>query len=274
MMKRKTTIFFLLAIAVLTIVGYALVQSVLGPTLPPSTPAAPITVAVNEPETSSSEMENAYPGPGETEPASATLEQAVESPYPLPEQTSSASQTQSGDEIVFQIVSTETLARFTIFEILRGSPKDVIGETNLVTGEIVVNTVELSQSKVSPIQINARGFATDDERRNSAIRNRILQTDAYEYILFTPTTIEGLNGSGEVGKTYTFRLTGDLTIREVTQPVTFEVTVVAESPTRLSGSATATIRRSDFNLVVPNVPFVASVADEVKLELIFVAVAK
>ncbi len=269
-MKPTRLLILLVGVLVLAIGGFALYQFVLGPTLPPSGVATPIPVLSTEQGQAAVSGETAYPSPGQTDPASAAQGATEPTPYPAPQE--SAPQPTTG-QIVFQIVSAETIARFTIYEELRGSPKDVIGETNLVSGEILVNQEDLSQSKVGVIQINTRDFRTDDDRRNSAIRNRILQTDAYEYILFTPQTIEGLSGVAEVGKTYTFRMSGDLTIREVTQPVTFEVTVVAESPTRLSGQASATIRRSDFNLIVPNVPFVANVADDVKLELVFVAMA-
>lgn len=272
-MKPKLIALVLLGVFVLAIGGYLLYQFVLGPTLPPSGAATPFPVATEQQDPSSAMSETAYPSPSESNP-NANPEDAVASPYPAPEQPAAGSLGEASGQIVFQIDSAQSLARFTIYEELRGSPKDVIGETNLVSGEILVNPSDLSQSKVGVIQINARDFRTDDERRDSAIRNRILQTDSYEYIRFAPTSVEGLSGSGEIGKTYTFRLTGDLTIRNVTQRVTFDVTVVAESTTRLSGSALAIIRRSDFNLVVPNVPFVANVADEVKLELIFVAVAK
>lgn len=273
-MKLKLVILSLVGIFTLAFVGYALYQFVLGPTLPPSGATTPIPVVAGGQDQSSEMVGTAYPSPAENKSASETAQGAIASPYPEPQQASTNATGNVSGRIVFQMVSAESLARFTIYEELRGSPKDVIGETRMFTGEILVNQQDLSQSIVGVIQINARDFATDDERRNSAIRNRILQTDTYEYVLFTPVSIEGLSGSGEMGKTYTFRLTGELTIREITQPVTFDVTVIAESPTRISGNAVATIRRSDFNLVVPNVPFVANVADEVKLELIFVAVAK
>ncbi|PWH17892.1 MAG: polyisoprenoid-binding protein [Anaerolineae bacterium] len=269
-MQIRTTILVLFGIAAIALIGYGLYQFVLGPTLPPSAPSTPVPVVVDE-QGKSLATERAYPSPSEAQQSPVGAQTTAGEAYPAPEPTLANAPEQSTGELIFQIVSAESTARFTIYEELRGSPKDVIGETNLVTGEMLVHPGELSQSKVGVIQINARGFATDDERRNAAIRNRILQTDAYEYIVFEPTSLEGLSGIGEVGKSYSFLITGNLTIRDVTQPVTFEVTVTVESPTRLSGSATATIRRSDFKLVVPNVPFVANVADEVKLELIFVA---
>jgi polyisoprenoid-binding protein YceI len=47
----------------------------------------------------------------------------------------------------------------------------------------------------------------------------------YEYISFTPTAVDGLPSSFVVGQPATFHLTGDLKIKDVTRPATFEVTV-------------------------------------------------
>jgi polyisoprenoid-binding protein YceI len=75
-----------------------------------------------------------------------------------------------------------------------------------------------------------------------------------------------------VGQPLTFTVTGDLTIHDVSRPVTFSVTLTPESDARLTGLASATILRSDFGLTIPSVPSVADVSQEVKLELEFVAV--
>ncbi len=123
------------------------------------------------------------------------------------------------------------------------------------------------------IQINARTLTTDNDFRNRAIKNRILQTDQYEFITFTPTQIVGLPQTGAVGQSYTFQIVGDLTIRDVTRQVTFDVTATPVSETRLEGTARATIRYADYGLTIPQVRQVASVADQVRLEIDFVAAA-
>ena len=64
-----------------------------------------------------------------------------------------------------------------------------------------------------------------------------------------------------------FEVTGDLTIREITQQVTFNVDLTVESESSVSGLASTTVLREDFNLTIPSVPQVASVEPEVKLEL-------
>jgi hypothetical protein len=55
--------------------------------------------------------------------------------------------------------------------------------------------------------------------------------------------------------------------------VTFDVTVTPVSETRLEGNAVTTVKRSDYNLVIPSVPGVADVSEDVRLEIDFVAQA-
>ena len=173
--------------------------------------------------------------------------------------------------LVFQISQEESQASFNIFEELRGQPKDVIGTTNQMAGEIALDANDLSTAQVGAIQVNARTLVTDDDRRNQAIRNRILNTDNYEFITFTPTQISGLQGTAAVGQEFTFQIAGDLTIRDVTKPVVFDVTAQLVTEDKLIGSAVTTIQRGDFNIVIPSVPFVANVGEEITLEINFVA---
>jgi polyisoprenoid-binding protein YceI len=172
---------------------------------------------------------------------------------------------------VFQISQTDSKAQFTIYEELMGQPNNVIGVTNQVAGQIGVNLNDLSTAQVGEIKIDARGLTTDSSQRNRMIQNRILNTGNYEFVTFTPTQISGLSGSAVVGQSIQFQITGNLTIQDVTQPVTFDVTAQAVSNNQISGTATATIQRSDFNLQIPSVPRVANVGEQVALQIDFVA---
>ncbi|HID50548.1 MAG TPA: YceI family protein, partial [Anaerolineae bacterium] len=109
--------------------------------------------------------------------------------------------------------------------------------------------------------------------RNKAIRNRILFTDAFEFITFEPTAITGLPDSIEIGESVEFQITGDLTVRDTTREVTFDVTATAVSPDRIEGTAVATVMRRQFNLQIPSVSNVADVDEEVILEINFAAEA-
>jgi polyisoprenoid-binding protein YceI len=149
----------------------------------------------------------------------------------------------------------------------------VVGATRQVSGDLQINPHDLSQSQVGMIQIGAGSLATDSGFRDRAIRDFILNTNQYPTITFTPTGITGLSGPAQLGQAITFQITGDLTIRNITQPVTFDLTVTGDSATQLSGTATAVVQRADYSLTIPSVPQVADVGEAVTLTIDFVAVA-
>jgi polyisoprenoid-binding protein YceI len=184
--------------------------------------------------------------------------------------TEPASASPQSGVMIYQINQDESQVRFNIYEVLRGSPKDVIGISNQIAGQVAVDLNDLSTAQIGEIVINARTLETDDSRRNQAIRNRILFTDQYEFIKFQPTQISELSGSAAIGQSFTFKVTGDLTIKDVTKPVTFDVNLTVEALDRLSGSAKSSVNLADFNLVVPSVPFVANVGETMALETDFV----
>ncbi|MBP1703907.1 MAG: YceI family protein [Chloroflexi bacterium] len=261
-MSRKYTVIGILLVAILVITGIWLWNWVLGDTEAASGPITAVPVVTEAPTTAAVITE------APNEPDSVITETPNE---PVVEETPVVTVLPESGPIVFQISQDDSEASFTIYEDLRGQPKDVIGTTDQVAGEIALDKSDLSAAQVGVIQVNARTLVTDDDRRNQAIRNRILNTDNYEFITFTPTEISGLEGTAAVGQEFTFQITGDLTIRDVTKPVVFDVTAQLVSEDQLTAHAETKIQRSDFNLVIPSVPFVANVGEEIALEINLVA---
>lgn len=247
-------------VAVLAVLALAVVNYLLRDTAPSSgtlgaTPLALNTAVPTTPPTAPPNVENtAAPAAQPTAP-------------PTVESTAAP----SSGLTLFQIEASQSQASFSIYEELGGQPKTVIGVTNEVAGQLAVNAEDLSQTQVGVIQVGVRSLVTDSNRRDNAIRRFILNTDQYEFVTFTPTGLSGLSGAAQAGQTFTFQITGELTIRNVTQTVTFDVTAQGVSDTQISGTATAVILRSNYGLEIPSVPNVANVGDEVTLQLTFVA---
>ncbi len=179
----------------------------------------------------------------------------------------------TGGTQLFQIVPDQSEVRFQMSEVLHGQPTTVIGRSNQVAGSISIDPTKPANSQVGTIRVDARTLATDSSMRNRVIERAILQSDQFEYIEFKPTALTGLPQSVTLGRPFSFRIAGDLTIRSVTQPVTFDATVTPVSPTQVKGTAAATIQRADYNLVVPSVPSVANVSEAVQLQIDFIATA-
>jgi polyisoprenoid-binding protein YceI len=175
--------------------------------------------------------------------------------------------------VVFTIVPLASETRFLIDEVLNGADKTVVGVTDQVAAEIAVNFEDPASTQVGTIQVNARALLTDNDFRNRAIKNQILRTDEFEFVIFTPTSISGMPAGIGLNEPYSFQVSGDLTVRDVTQQVTFDVQATLTSPTNMEGTASTTILYADFGIVIPQARSVTSVEDEVILEIDFVAEA-
>lgn len=181
--------------------------------------------------------------------------------------------TAAANSTVFAIVPDESEVRFVLDEDLFGNRNTVTGRTKEVAGEIAVDFTNPANTTLGTITINVRTLTTDNEFRNRAIRGQILQSQQsqFEFAEFKPTAIEGLPESVTMGEPFTLTITGDLTLKDITKPVTFTATITPVSDQRIEGSAEATVQRDDYGLTIPNAPGVANVDEAVKLQIDFVA---
>ena len=211
--------------------------------------------------TAVSVQEEPTAAPVQEEPTAVSVEETVAPPAEAP-----------AGLAIFEIDSEQSEARFLIDEVLRGSPVTVVGVTNAVAGQVAFDVENPATAQVGQILINARTIVTDSEFRNRAISNRILFTNDYEFITFTPTQLVGLPESVAIGEAYSFQIVGDLTITDQTREVTFDATVTPTGNS-LQGLASVTILYADFGLEIPFSQSVDSVEDSVILELEFTAPA-
>ena len=118
-----------------------------------------------------------------------------------------------------------SVARYSVTEQLArlSSPIDAVGETGDVQGAIVFDADGNVDPDQSVITVAVAGLTSDEDRRDRYVRNNTLSTSQFPSVEIVVTGVEGLDwpfpDSGET----TFQLTGDMTIREVTGPVTWDV---------------------------------------------------
>ncbi|MFN8374950.1 MAG: YceI family protein [Anaerolineae bacterium] len=176
---------------------------------------------------------------------------------------------------LFRIVPDESNVRFIINEELFGTPTEVVGETNQVAGDLLVDFQTPANTELGAIRIDLARMATPNEMRNRALRRFILEATSaeFQYAEFVTTALSGLPDTVTVGETFSFQITGNLSVHGATNEVTFEATVTPVSETRLEGSATTQVLYPDYNMTIPNAPGVANVTEEVGLEINFVAIA-
>lgn len=195
-----------------------------------------------------------------TRPASAPTE--------VSDQISSEVDSSTKGENIYRI-GEGSKAEFRIGEILHDEPFTAVGAASNITGMITLSDETLGFSE---IKVNARTFKTDSEKRDGAIARMILKSEKpeHEWITFKITSISGLPASAPMHRDLPFSMTGNLTIAGVTKPVTFSASMNITEDV-ITGTATATLKRSDFNLTIPNIPFVASVDDSFLISVTIVA---
>jgi len=111
-------------------------------------------------------------------------------------------------------------------------------------------------------------LTSDESRRDNFIKSSTLNTNQYPSAVFVPTAIAGLPSSIPESGEGAFKLTGNMTIRGVTKPAIWDVTV-KKSGNRLTGTASTVIKLTDYGMTSPRVPVVLSIEENITLELDF-----
>ena len=233
---------------------------------PPDTETVPVAA-----DTATAQSE---PEPEPTDTPVPEPESAPSATPPPQEEAKAESEEAPALSKTFVIVAEESEARFIIDEELFGQPQTVVGITNALSGDLTVDPANPSSSVIGPIQIDAGTFVTDNNRRNGAIQRFILQSSRHRFITFNTTALAGLPDAIAVGDEIQFEITGDLTVREITEPVLFSVTMQIVSESELRGSASTVVALETFELTIPQVPSVANVGEEFIVEFDFVARAE
>ena len=226
---------------------------------PPAPTAAPQTPPTAAPAPTTAPVATATTAP---EPA------ATEAPAPTAEAPAEPSEASQGATTF--VLGEGTVARYKVEEELARQGFFVAtGETTEVVGRIAFDEGGGVIADESSIVIQAGTLRTDSDRRDRYVRERTLLTAQYPEVVFRPTSVEGLPSPiSDASGTVEFTISGDLTVRDQTRPVTWNVT--AEFGDIITGIAVIDITFEQFAMDKPSVAIVLSVEDTIRLELAFV----
>lgn len=195
-----------------------------------------------------------------------TAAPAATKPAPTVAPTTAPTAAASGDvRVVMKPGSSE--ARFRVREQLAGvnMPSDAIGATKNISGTIIGKsdgTIVKAQSK---FRVDMRTLVSDQDRRDQFLRSNVIESDQYPFAEFVPTEAKGFPLPVKDGD-IAFQLIGDLTIRNVTKSVTWDVTGKVTGNKGV-GIAKTTFNFAYFNITQPRVPLVLSIEDNIRLEV-------
>lgn len=171
----------------------------------------------------------------------------------------------------FAIDPQRSLATYRVGEKFLGEEISVrVATVSGVGGNLYVDRQRSSASSASVITVDIRDM-TSDLTGHDRVRNEFMQTRYYPNITFTPQRISGLPDLPLAENTpISFQLSGEMTVRTISRPVTFEATGTLNGAT-FTGSAQAKIQITDFGFTLPTMPTL-ELDNNVYLEITIVAV--
>lgn len=182
--------------------------------------------------------------------------------------SSASNSSAASGTVTIVMVPGKNTARFRVREQLANValPSDAVGTTQEISGTLVGKMDGSIVSSQSKFTVDMRTLKTDQPMRDGFIQRSTLQTDRYPYATFVPTQAPGFSATLPADGNLNFKLIGDMTIRDVTKSVTWDVQgkVVGDEAT---GLAKTNFTFEYFNMTIPSVARVLSIVDNIQLEL-------
>lgn len=195
---------------------------------------------------------------------------------PPPAQPAAPAAADSPTTQTFTVVTAESQASYIVNEEflvdalsklgINAGQVVVVGTTPGVSGEIKLDFAQPDWVQSAQFTVDMTGLRTDQDRRDEWLRDNAIQTSRFPQATFVKTAVSGLPASYNEGEEVTFEMTGDLTVRTMTRPVTFVVTAVLSGDT-IQGTAVANLNMSDLGIEPPNFVRTLTVADPFAIEV-------
>jgi polyisoprenoid-binding protein YceI len=142
----------------------------------------------------------------------------------------------------------------------------VTGSTPEVSGEMQINFAQPDLVESASFTVNMAGLRTDRNLRDEWLQDNAIQTSRFPEATFTATSVSGLPASYTEGQEISFQLHGDLTVRDMSNPVTFEVTAALSGDT-IRGTAVRQMQMTDFGIDPPHFANTLTVANDFRIEI-------
>jgi polyisoprenoid-binding protein YceI len=174
-------------------------------------------------------------------------------------------------QLRLEFVPEGTQARFRVGVQLHNEeePSEATGATPAVHGSLVIKSDGTVVSESSKITVDLTGLKSGNAPMDQYVQSLVLQTRVYPNAVFVPTQTVGLASPPPTTGSMNFQIMGNLTIRGVTRPATWEVMATAGDGSHLIGTAATSFAFEDFKITQPRVPVVVSLENKITLELEF-----
>lgn len=174
----------------------------------------------------------------------------------------------------FQLVPGASTMQYFVEEEFFGQAVPFItavGQTTALTGAVTLRFVDdgvTIDNSVFTADIST--LTSDRPRRDQAIRERWLESSRFPLATFVATEVAALPAGAAFGQDVRFQVQGDMTIRDVTNPLTWQMTARIDGGL-LTGAATTFFTMRDYGFDPPDVAGILRVTDGVTVTVNFVA---
>jgi polyisoprenoid-binding protein YceI len=222
----------------------------------------------------------AQTAPDPTQPPAPTAAQADVPTRPAPTESQSASvdptptseiSGAAAGQTTFTIVSEKSEVSYSVEETFLNENNRLntaIGKTSQITGQLSLDLANPADSASGDFTVDISTLTTDSSRRDNAIRRQWLESSRYPQAKFTINQITDFPANPQEGQAVQFKLAGDLSIRETTKPITWDVTATLNGD-QLTGTATTFLMMADWGVTPPDIAGILKVKDGVTLTMNF-----
>ena len=145
-------------------------------------------------------------------------------------------------------ISADSELGYRVKEVLFGVDTEAVGRTNQVTGTLTIDGTQLTDAS---FEVDVASIQSDDDRRDNRFRNGIMTVSEFPVATFALTEPIELGTEPTDGAEVDTLATGELTLRGVTNPVTFPITA-KQTGDRIGVLGSIPVRFADYQIANPS----------------------
>ncbi len=118
------------------------------------------------------------------------------------------------------VIGTGSAVGYRVVEVLFGQDTEGVGRTDQISGQFTLAGAQVTDAS---FEVDMQTVVSDESRRDNQFNGRLMDTATFPTATFLLTAPIELGAAPADGTPITATATGDLTLRDVTKPVTFDV---------------------------------------------------
>ena len=142
-------------------------------------------------------------------------------------------------------------AGYRVKEVLFGQDVEAVGRTDQVTGDLTVDGASVGEGSFT---VDMKTVKSDKDQRDGQFRGRIMETETYPTSRFTLTEPIDLGSVPAVGSQVKAEATGELTLKDKSNRVAFEVTASRTAADAFEVSGQIPVKFTDYGIANPGFP--------------------